>query len=72
MQNSFYNDDCFNIFDKIENKVIHLVLVDLPYGQTACDWYICIDLKEMWKLKILLPTLKLPLKTLNIIVGISK
>ena len=49
MQNSIYNYDCFNIFDKIENKVIDLVLVDLPYGQTACDWDICIDLKEMWK-----------------------
>ena len=43
MQNSIYNDDCFNIFEKIENKVIDLVLVDLPYGQTSCDWDICID-----------------------------
>ena len=49
MENKIYNNDCFNIFDKIENKVIDLVLVDLPYGQTSCDWDICIDLKEMWK-----------------------
>ena len=49
MENSIYNNDGFNIFDKIENKVIDLVLVDLPYGQTSCDWDICIDLKEMWK-----------------------
>jgi site-specific DNA-methyltransferase (adenine-specific) len=54
MESSIYNNDCFNIFDKIENKVIDLVLVDLPYGQTHCDWDICIDLKEMWKsLKII-------------------
>ena len=49
MENSIYNNDCFNIFDKIENKVIDLVLVDLPYGQTDCYWDICIDLQEMWK-----------------------
>jgi site-specific DNA-methyltransferase (adenine-specific) len=48
MENTIYNDDCFNVFDKIENKKIDLVLVDLPYGQTACDWDVCIDLKEMW------------------------
>ena len=48
MESSIYNNDCFNVFDKIENKVIDLVLVDLPYGQTQCDWDICIDLKEMW------------------------
>ena len=49
MENKIYNDDCFNVFDKIENKIIDLVLVDLPYGQTDCDWDVCIDLKEMWK-----------------------
>ena len=36
MENKIYNDDCFNVFDKIENKIIDLVLVDLPYGQTHC------------------------------------
>lgn len=46
--NKIYNDDCFNVFDKIENKKVDLVLVDLPYGQTACDWDVCIDLKAMW------------------------
>jgi hypothetical protein len=49
MPNSMYNDDCFKFFDKIENKVINLDLVDLPYGQTDCDWDICIDLRETWK-----------------------
>jgi hypothetical protein len=29
--------------------MIDMVLVNLPHGQTACDWDICIDLKEMWK-----------------------
>jgi hypothetical protein len=47
-----YNDDCFNIFPKIKEKV-DLVVVDLPYstkGQkaTACKWDIPVDLKQMW------------------------
>lgn len=41
-----YNDDCFNVFNKL--KDIDLVLVDLPYGQTHCYWDTCIDLKKMW------------------------
>lgn len=48
MENNIYNDDCFNIFDKIPIKSINLVLVDLPYGQTDCKWDVCIDLKKMW------------------------
>jgi site-specific DNA-methyltransferase (adenine-specific) len=32
----------------IKDKTIDLVLVDLPYGQTACHWDIQIDLKLMW------------------------
>lgn len=31
----------------MSNK-IDLVLVDLPYGQTACKWDTIIDLKKMW------------------------
>lgn len=42
-----YNDDCFNVFSKIKEKV-NLVLVDLPYGQTACKWDVIIDLNKMW------------------------
>ena len=47
--NSIINDDCFNVFPKIEPKSIDMVLVDLPYGQTDCKWDIEIDLNEMWK-----------------------
>lgn len=47
MVNQIYNDDCFNVFNKINEKV-DLILVDLPYGQTQCDWDIKIDLKMMW------------------------
>lgn len=43
-----YNDDCFNIFPKIEDDSVDCVIVDLPYGQTNCDWDTIIDLDKMW------------------------
>lgn len=43
-----YNDDCFNVFPFIDDKTIDLFVLDLPYGQTACKWDTCINLKEMW------------------------
>jgi site-specific DNA-methyltransferase (adenine-specific) len=42
-----YNDDCFNIFPKIKQKV-DLVLVDLPYNCLNLKWDTEIDLKRMW------------------------
>ncbi len=43
-----HNNDCFEIFKDIKKSTIDLVVVDLPYGQTACDWDTCIDLNQMW------------------------
>ncbi len=43
-----YNDDCFNIFPKLEDKSVDLVLCDMPYGTTACKWDTVIDLERMW------------------------
>jgi len=40
--------DCFDIFPTIKEKV-NLVFVDLPYGQTDCQWDIKIDLAKMWE-----------------------
>lgn len=42
-----YNDDCLKQLPKIKDKV-DLVIVDLPYAQTACKWDCMIDLKQMW------------------------
>jgi len=42
------NDDCFNVFSELKKKSVDMVLVDLPYGQTACKWDSVIDLKKMW------------------------
>jgi len=49
-----YNDDCFNVFPKIEDKTIDLFVLDLPYANkdfgkcTACKWDNTIDLDKMW------------------------
>lgn len=51
---NLYNEDCFNIFPKIEDKSIDLFVLDLPYANkkfgncTACDWDTPIDLDKMW------------------------
>ena len=47
--NQIYNDDCFNVFPQIKEKSIDVVLVDLPYAQTACKWDTKIDLNLMWE-----------------------
>ena len=44
-----YNDNCFNILPTLKEKSVDLVLVDLPYGQTACKWDTCLDLNKMWE-----------------------
>ena len=44
-----FNADCLEQLPKLEKKSIDLVVVDLPYGQTACKWDSVIDLKKMWK-----------------------
>lgn len=43
-----YHADCLEQMKKMEDETIQLVIVDLPYGQTECNWDTCIDLEEMW------------------------
>jgi len=45
-----YNDDCLKVLEKLKDNSIDMILVDLPYGQTACKWDCLIDLDKMWKL----------------------
>jgi len=49
MENKIFNSDCFDIFTKISNKTVDLVIVDLPYGQTSNAWDVKIDLNKMWQ-----------------------
>jgi DNA modification methylase len=46
--NIIINGDCLEVMKNIPDKHINLVVVDLPYGQTACEWDTYIDLKLMW------------------------
>ena len=42
------NDDCLNALTNIADNSCHLVIADLPYGQTNNDWDIKIDLVKLW------------------------
>ena len=46
--NKIYNSDCFDIFPQIDDNIIDLVLVDLPFAQTDNNWDVKIDLNNMW------------------------
>ncbi|TGM22001.1 DNA-methyltransferase [Leptospira meyeri] len=43
-----YNDDCFNVFPKIKDHSIDLILTDLPYGTTDCEWDKVLPFGELW------------------------
>ena len=43
-----FNGDCLTIMPTLETNSVDMVLVDLPYGQTACEWDIIIDMEKMW------------------------
>ena len=43
-----FNNDCFNVLPKLDEKSIDLVIVDLPYQQTNLSWDVAIDLEQMW------------------------
>ena len=43
-----YNEDCLEVMPTLETNSVDMVLVDLPYGQTAMAWDIIIDLDKMW------------------------
>ena len=44
-----FNNDCFDVFSKIEDNSIDLILTDPPYGTTACKWDSIIPFDPMWK-----------------------
>lgn len=40
--------DCLKLMPTLGDNSVDMVLVDLPYGQTACAWDCEIDLTDMW------------------------
>jgi DNA modification methylase len=41
--------DCLEELKKLDDNSIDLCILDLPYGQTDCDWDIKIDLSKLWE-----------------------
>lgn len=41
--------DCLNIMKNIPDKSIDMILCDLPYGITNCNWDTLISFDELWK-----------------------
>lgn len=49
IQDGFYNVDCFKGFQQIDDKSIDMILCDLPYGTTNCEWDIRLPFSPLWK-----------------------
>ena len=41
--------DCLEVMKDIPDKSIDMILCDLPYGTTACEWDKQIDLNKLWE-----------------------
>jgi site-specific DNA-methyltransferase (adenine-specific) len=46
--NSIVNADCFDVFDKVADASIDMILCDLPYGTTACKWDTVLPFDKLW------------------------
>jgi site-specific DNA-methyltransferase (adenine-specific) len=49
MSNRLLNGDCLEILPTLEDNSVDLLLVDLPYGTTACKWDSIIPLDKLWE-----------------------
>ena len=46
--NKLYFEDCLEGMKKIDDKSIDLILCDLPFGVTACEWDKILNFKDLW------------------------
>ena len=44
----FYLGDCLEVMKEIPDGVVDMLLVDLPYGMTACSWDSIIPFDKLW------------------------
>lgn len=47
-RNLIYQGDCLDIMKDIDDRSIDMILCDLPYGTTACNWDSVIDFNKLW------------------------
>ena len=45
---ALFNADCMDILPLIPDKSVQLILADLPYGTTSCDWEIVLPLNKIF------------------------
>lgn len=46
---NLYNADCLELMKQIPAKSIDMILCDLPYGITRCEWDKEVDLNKLWE-----------------------
>ena len=46
--NQIHQGDCMVLMKEIEDNSVDLILCDLPYGTTACEWDKVIPLEDLW------------------------
>lgn len=42
------NGDCLKVLETIESHSVDIMILDLPYGVTNCEWDVKIDLNLLW------------------------
>jgi DNA modification methylase len=47
--NKFLLGDCLELLPSIPDKSVDMILCDLPYGTTACEWDSIIDMGRLWE-----------------------
>jgi site-specific DNA-methyltransferase (adenine-specific) len=47
---TLYHGDCLDVLRTLPDASVDLILTDLPYGMTDCDWDSQIDLDVLWPL----------------------
>lgn len=45
----YFQGDCLDIMKQLPDKSIDVVICDLPYGTTKCEWDIIIPFEDLWK-----------------------
>ena len=48
-ENTIHLGDCLDLMPSIPSKSIDMILCDLPYGTTACEWDSIIDMTRLWQ-----------------------
>ncbi len=47
--NKIYFEDCLEGMKRIDDKSIDMILCDLPYGTTECEWDLIIPFDKLWE-----------------------